>query len=179
MIRKLAGCVGEYKKQSIMAPVLVSLEVVMECIIPFIIAQLVNQIKAGAEFGTLLKYGLILIAMAALSLVFGIGAGYACATASCGFARNVRRELFYRIQGFSFENIDRFSSSSLVTRLTTDITNVQMAYMMIIRIAIRCPLMLVFSFVMAFIMGGKMACIFLFVVPLLGIGLFTLSLIHI
>ena len=174
MIRKLAGCVGEYKKQSIMAPVLVSLEVVMECIIPFIIAQLVNQIKAGAEFGTLLKYGLILIAMAALSLVFGIGAGYACATASCGFARNVRRELFYRIQGFSFENIDRFSSSSLVTRLTTDITNVQMAYMMIIRIAIRCPLMLVFSFVMAFIMGGKMACIFLFVVPLLGIGLFTI-----
>lgn len=174
MIRKLAGCVGEYKKQSIMAPVLVSLEVVMECIIPFIIAQLVNQIKAGAEFGTLLKYGLILIAMAALSLVFGIGAGYACATASCGFARNVRRELFYKIQGFSFENIDRFSSSSLVTRLTTDITNVQMAYMMIIRIAIRCPLMLVFSFVMAFVMGGKMACIFLFVVPLLGIGLFTI-----
>ena len=105
-------------------------------------------------------YGLVLVIMATLSLIFGITAGNACATASCGFAKNVRKDLFYKIQDFSFENIDCFSSSSLVTRLTTDVTNVQMAYMMIVRIAIRAPLMLVFAFVMAFIMGGRMACIF-------------------
>lgn len=173
MIKELAKCIREYKKPSLMAPILVSLEVVMECTIPFLIAILVNQIKAGAEFSVLVKYGLLLVVMATLSLSFGIGAGYACATASCGFAKNVRKDLYYKIQGFSFENIDKFSSSSLVTRLTTDVTNVQNAYMMIIRIAVRCPLMFLFAFAMAFIMGGKMACIFLLVVPVLGIGLFT------
>ncbi len=119
----------------------------------------------------LLAYGGILVVMAALSLAFGALAGSACATASCGFARNLRKDMFYKIQGYSFENIDRFSVSSLVTRLTTDITNVQMAYMMIIRTAIRCPLMLIFSFVMGFVMGGKMALIFLVTIPILGIGL--------
>lgn len=113
-------------------------------------------------------YGLVLVIMATLSLIFGITAGNACATASCGFAKNVRKDLFYKIQDFSFENIDRFSSSSLVTRLTTDVTNVQMAYMMIVRIAIRAPLMLIFAFAMAFIMGGRMACIFIIVVPILN-----------
>lgn len=171
MIKELAKCVREYKKPSLMAPILVTLEVVMECTIPFLIAILVNQIKAGAEFSVLLKYGMLLVVMAVLSLSFGIGAGYACATASCGFAKNVRRDLYYKIQGFSFENIDKFSSASLVTRLTTDVTNVQNAYMMIIRVAVRCPLMFLFAFIMAFIMGGKMACIFLLVVPVLGIGL--------
>lgn len=173
MLRELAKCVREYKRESIKAPILVSLEVVMECIIPFVIAMLVNQMKAGAEFSVIAKYGLVLVVMASLSLMFGIGAGNACAVASCGFAKNVRKDLFYKIQEFSFENIDRFSSSSLVTRLTTDITNVQMAYMMLVRVAIRCPLMLIFSFTMAFIMGGKMACVFLFVVPVLGLGLFA------
>lgn len=173
MIKELAKCIREYKKPSLMAPILVSLEVVMECTIPFLIAILVNQIKAGADFSVLVKYGLLLVVMATLSLSFGIGAGYACATASCGFAKNVRRDLYYKIQGFSFENIDKFSAASLVTRLTTDVTNVQNAYMMIIRVAVRCPLMFLFAFVMAFIMGGKMACIFLLVVPVLGIGLFT------
>ena len=172
MLKELMKCIRKYKKPSILAPVLVSLEVVMECTIPFLIAMLVNQIKAGAEFSVLVKYGLLLIVMATLSLMFGIGAGNACATASCGFAKNVRKDLYAKIQEFSFENIDKFSSSSLVTRLTTDVTNVQNAYMMIVRIAVRCPLMFLFAFVMAFIMGGKMACIFLLVVPVLGFGLY-------
>ena len=143
----------------------------MECIIPFITANLVNQIKAGCSLNVILRYGLLLVVMAALSLTFGALAGSACATASCGFARNLRKDMFYKIQTYSFQNIDKFSVSSLVTRLTTDVTNVQNAYMMIVRTAIRCPLMLVFSFAMAFIMGGRLACIFLLVIPILAIGL--------
>ena len=171
MIRTLAKSIREYKKPSILAPVFVTGEVIMECILPFVIANLVNEIQRGIAMSRLLTYGLILIVMAGLSLAFGALAGAACSTASCGFARNLRKDMFYKIQGYSFENIDRFSVSSLVTRLTTDITNVQMAYMMIVRTAIRCPLMLVFSFVMGFVMGGKMAFIFLFTIPVLGIGL--------
>lgn len=172
MLKELAKSIREYKKASLATPVLVSLEVVMECIIPFIIAELVNQIKAGCEIEVIVKYGLVLVVMAGLSLMFGAFAGSTCATASCGLARNLRRDMFYRIQGYSFENIDKFSTSSLVTRLTTDVTNVQNAYMMIIRMAIRCPLMLIFAFIMAFLMGGKMATIFLLVAPVLGFGLF-------
>ena len=172
MYKQLARSIREYKGVSIKAPVFVSLEVLMECIIPFVIAQLVNQIKAGCSFTTILQYGAVLLAMAGLSLFFGVLAGKYAATASCGFARNLRKDMFYKIQDYSFQNIDKFSTSSLVTRLTTDITNVQMAYMMIVRAAIRCPLMLVFSFTMAFVMGGRMALIFLLVAPILGIGLF-------
>ncbi len=171
MIKELAKSIREYKKPSIATPVLVSLEVVMECIIPFITARLVNEIKSGCGVDVIVKYGLLLIAMAALSLLFGTLAGYTCATASCGLARNLRKDMFYSIQNYSFENIDKFLTSSLVTRMTTDITNVQNAYMMIIRMAIRAPLMLIFAFVMAFVMGGKMAWIFLVVVPVLGAGL--------
>lgn len=172
MIKELMKCIREFKKASIQAPILVSLEVVMECIIPFLIAQLVNQIKAGCDLIVLLQYGLLLVVMAGLSLTFGALAGTACATASCGFARNIRKDMYYKIQSYSFENIDKFSTSSLVTRLTTDVTNVQNAYMMIVRTAIRCPLMLLFAFAMAFIMGGKMAFVFLIVIPILGFGLF-------
>ena len=171
MIKVLAKSIREYKKPSLLAPVLVAGEVVMECIIPFLTANLVNKIKAGCGMDVILRYGLILVLMAALSLTFGALAGKACSTASCGFARNLRKDMFYKIQDYSFENIDKFAVSSLVTRLTTDVTNVQLAYMMIVRTAIRCPLMLVFSFVMAFYMGGRMALIFLLVIPLLGIGL--------
>jgi len=173
MIKKLAQSIREYKKPSILTPILVTLEVIMECIIPFLIAELVNQIKAGCEISVLVRYGLILFVMACLSLTFGALAGSTCATASCGLAKNLRKDMFYKIQGYSFENIDKFSTSSLVTRLTTDVTNVQSAYMMIIRLAIRCPLMFIFAFTMAFIMGGKMAMIFLFVVPFLAFGLIT------
>ena len=172
MIKILAKSIREYKKPSLLAPILVSGEVVLECIIPFLTANLVNEIKNGCSLDVIVQYGLILIAMAALSLTFGALAGSACATASCGFARNLRKDMFSKIQGYSFENIDKFSVSSLVTRLTTDVTNVQLAYMMIVRTAIRCPLMLVFAFVMAFIMGGDMAFIFILVIPILGFGLF-------
>ena len=171
MLKVLAQSIREYKKPSLLAPVLVSGEVVMECIIPFLIANLVNQIKAGCSMDVILKYGLTLVVMAALSLTFGALAGSACATASCGFARNLRKDMFYKIQDYSFENIDKFSVSSLVTRLTTDVTNVQNAYMMLVRTAIRCPLMLVFSFCMAFYMGGKLALIFILVIPILACGL--------
>ena len=171
MIKTLAKSIREYKKPSLLTPIFVSGEVVLECIIPFITANLVNEIKNGCSINVLLRYGVILVLMAGFSLTFGALAGSTCATASCGFARNLRKDMFYKIQGYSFENIDKFSVSSLVTRLTTDITNVQMAYMMIIRTAIRCPLMLVFSFVMGFVMGGKMALIFLATIPILGFGL--------
>lgn len=175
MIKKLAACIREYKRDTILTPILVSLEVVMECIIPFIIAELVNQIKGGCEMKTILNYGLVLVVMAILSLTFGALAGVTCATASCGFAKNMRKDMFYSIQNFAFENIDRFSTSSLVTRLTTDVTNVQMAFMMIIRMAVRCPFMLIFAFVMAFVMGGRMAFIFLIVAPILAVALIIVT----
>ena len=175
MVKKIAGCIREYKKTTIATPLLVAMEVVMECIIPFIIAELVNNIKDGCTMNTIVTYGLVLVVMACLSLTFGALAGSTCATASCGLAKNLRKDMFYNIQRFSFENIDRFSTSSLVTRLTTDVTNVQMAFMMIIRTAIRAPFMLIFAFVMAFVMGGKMAIIFVVVAPILGFGLFFVS----
>ncbi len=172
MIRILMKSIREYKRPSILAPVLVGLEVVMECIIPFVVAQLVNQIKAGAGLEVIGQYGLILVVLAVLSLAFGAGAGANCATASCGFAKNLRKDMFYRIQTYSFENIDKFSTSSLVTRMTTDVTNVQLAYMMLIRLAFRSPLMIIFSFVMALYMGGRLALVFLLTIPVLGFGLF-------
>ncbi len=172
MVKTLARSVREYKKPALLTPLLVSVEVVLECIIPFIIADLVNDMQAGCDFSTIVHYGIELVIMAILSLVFGVAAGNTCATASTGFAKNLRKDMFYKIQDYSFENIDKFSVSSLVTRMTTDVINVQMAFMMIIRIAIRCPLMLIFSFIMGFAMGGRLAMIFLVTIPLLGFGLF-------
>ena len=172
MYKQLAKSIREYKSVSIKAPVFVALESLMECMIPFLIATLVNEIKAGCSFETILLYGAGLLVLAGLCLLFGVLAGFMAATASSGFARNLRKDMFYRIQDFSFENIDKFSASSLVTRMTTDVTNVQNAYMMIIRAGIRCPMMLIFSFIMAFLMGGRMALIFLAVAPVLGFGLF-------
>lgn len=172
MVRELAKSIREYKKDSILTPVLIVFEVILECIIPFIIAKLVNQIQGECNLQDILMYGLQLTVMAVLSLLFGALAGSTCATASCGLAKNLRKDMYYNIQNFSFENIDRFSTSSLVTRLTTDVTNVQTAYMMIIRTAIRCPLMLIFAFTMAAVLGGQMAFVFLIVVPILGFGLF-------
>ena len=171
IVKTLARSIREYKKTSILTPLLVTVEVVMECAIPFVIANLVNQMQAGCSMDVIVRYGAVLLVMAVISLIFGGAAGATCANASAGFARNLRKDMFYKIQDYSFENIDKFSVSSLVTRLTTDISNVQMAYMMIIRVAVRCPLMLVFSFAMGFIMGGRLAMIFLFTIPLLLIGL--------
>ena len=164
MVHELAKSIREYKKSMILTPVFVVVEVIMEAIIPYTIALLVNEIKDGANINTILHYGYILLALAFASLLFGYLAGIKCADASCGFAKNLRKDVFYNIQSFSFSNIDKFSSASLVTRLTTDIQNVQMAFMMLIRTAIRAPLNLIFSFTMAYLMGGKMAVIFLIVI---------------
>ncbi len=171
MVKLLQKSLREYRGVSILTPILVSLEVVMECIIPFITARLVNEIKAGCSIDEILRIGGLLVLMAALSLLFGSLAGLTCSTASCGLGKNLRHDIFHAVQGYSFENIDHFLTSSLVTRMTTDVTNVQFAFMMVIRTAIRSPLMLVFAFIMAFVMGGRMAWIFLFVLPVLGLGL--------
>lgn len=175
MFKKLLGSVREYKAASIQTPFLMVGEVVMECLIPFITADMVNKIKAGSPFGEIVRLGLVLFLMACISLAFGALAGVTGSKASCGFAKNLRKDMYYRIQGFSFENIDKFSASSLVTRLTTDVANVQMAYMMIIRIAIRSPLMFLFAIIMAFIMGGKLAMMFVVVVPILAFGLIMVT----
>lgn len=174
MYKRLAQSIREYKKASVETPLLVTGEVVLECVIPFITAQLVDEIKAGCGLDVISRYSIILVIMAFLSLTFGALAGKTCATASCGLAKNLRKDIFGNIQTFSFENIDKFAGASLVTRLTTDVTNVQNAYMMIIRVAVRCPLMFLFAFIMSFVMGGKMAVIFLIVVPLLGFGLYLI-----
>lgn len=171
MIRTLAKCIREYKGSAILTPIFVLFEVIFECAIPYFIAQLVNEIQGGCGMDVIEQYGSVLVVMAVLSLVFGALAGSASATASCGFACNLRKDMFYRVQGFSFENIDKFSVSSLVTRMTTDVTNVQMAFMMIIRTAVRSPMMIIISFTMGFIMGGSTAVIFLVTIPILGIAL--------
>lgn len=175
MIRKLAKSIREYKTPSILTMLLMVGEVVIECLIPFITARLVNQINAGVELTFLLKTGLLLVLFAMISLCCGGVAAYTCAKASAGFSKNLRHDVFTRIQKFSFHNIDKFSTSSLVTRLTTDITNVQISYMMIIRIAIRSPLMFVFAIVMAYIMGGSLATTFVVIVPVLVFGLLTVA----
>ncbi|MBQ1554464.1 MAG: ABC transporter ATP-binding protein, partial [Clostridia bacterium] len=175
MIKKLLSCVREYKKPSVITFFLMVGEVVLECLIPFITANLVNQMKADLQMKSLLLTGLLLIVMAVASLACGGLAGYTSAKASAGFARNLRHDLFDKVQDFSFENIDKFSSSSLVTRLTTDVSNVQMAYMMVIRIAVRSPLMFLFSVIMAYIMGGALATTFVVVIPVLAFGLILIG----
>lgn len=171
IIRVLKKSIREYKRDSILTPILVAFEALVECIIPLMVANLVNKMQNGCDLSVILKYGVILIIMACFSLLFGALAGITAANASAGFGKNLRKDLFMAVQNFSFENIDRFSASSLVTRMTTDVTNVQMAYMMIIRTVVRSPLMLIFSLLMGFIMGGPLAFIFLFTIPVLGIGL--------
>lgn len=176
MLKHLFRCIRGYKLQTVLTPVLMIGEVVCECIIPVITARLINSINAGCEMKEILKYGLMLVIMAFTSLTFGVLAGKTAATASAGFAKNLRHDIFYKIQDFSFLNIDRFSTSSLVTRLTTDITNVQMAFMMIIRTAVRAPLMLIFATVMASVVGKKLSLIFVFIAPALAIGLLVIGL---
>ena len=172
MIKTLAASIRDYKKVTIATPLLVLGEVACEMMIPFLTARLIDEIKVGTTVQGLIEPACILGTLAIVSLLFGAAAGVTCSYASCGFAKNLRRDMFYNIQRFSFANIDEFSSSSLVTRLTTDINNVQQAFMMIIRIAVRSPLCLVFAFVMASIMGGPLALVYVAVLPLLGFGLF-------
>ena len=175
MIKKLAASVREYKKPAIFTLIFIVGEAFIETLIPFITAKLVNLIKYGAPMSQVVRIGLFLVLMACVSLCFGGVAGATCAKASTGFAKNLRHDMFERIQSFSFENIDKFSSASLVTRMTTDISNVQISFMMIIRMAIRCPLMFLFCIIMAFIMGGKLALTFVVVVPVLVFGLIMVA----
>ncbi len=174
MVKTLVKSVREYKKQSILTPIFMILEVVFECLIPLFMARLIGEVESSGDNLTMrpiLKYGGILVALAAFSLVSGFLAGRFAATASCGFARNLRKDLFYKVQSFSFADVDKFSSSSLVTRLTTDVTNVQNAYQMCIRIAFRVPLMLVFSFAMSFKLNHELALIFVAIIPFLAVAL--------
>ena len=175
MIKRLLSSVREYKKLSVLTFLLMVGDVSIECSIPFITADLVNRMKGDLELGSLLKTGVLLVCMALVSLCCGGLAGYTSAKASSGFAKNLRNDIFDRIQSYSFQNIDKFSSASLVTRLTTDVQNVQMSFMMIIRTAVRSPLMLIFAVIMAFIMGGKLAATFVFVLPVMIAGLILVT----
>lgn len=171
MIKRLLKSVREYKKASILSPLLVAGEVVFECIIPLLTARLINNISRGCGMDIIIKYGLVLIVLAMFSLLFGVLSGHYSAIASAGFAKNLRRDLFEKVQQFSFANIDKISTASLVSRLTTDVSNVQMAYMMIIRVAVRSPLMLIFAFAASIIVGKKLAWIFVGIIPVLLFGL--------
>lgn len=175
MIKKLSRSIREYKKDAILTPFFMIGEVSCECIIPLITAELINTINRGDGLNEIVKDGVLLIAMAFLSLFFGAMAGKTCASASAGFAKNLRQDLFYSIQNFSFANIDKFSTSSLVTRLTTDVNNVQNAFMMLIRTAVRAPLMLVFATIMSVVVGKQLAWIFAALVPFIAIGLYLIA----
>ena len=175
MLRKLSKCVREYKTPALLTLLFIVGEAVIEAIIPFLTARLVNEIKGGVDMGELLRLGAVLVLLALSSLACGGLAGFTSARAATGFAKNVRHDLFHKVQEFSFENIDKFSSSSLVTRMTTDVNNVQMAFMMLIRIAVRSPLMLVFSIIMAYVMGGALATSFVVIIPVLALGLVLIA----
>ena len=177
VIRPLLGSVREYKKPSLITPFFMALEAFCECLIPFFMAQLITAINpsdgsavsSSRAMQEILKYGGILIGLAVLSITSGVMAGRFAATASCGFAKNLRHDLFYKVQKFSFANVDKFSTSSLVTRLTTDVTNVQQSYQMCLRIAIRVPLQFLFAIIMSFVINPKLAWIFLTIVPFLAL----------
>lgn len=175
MIKTLAKSIREYKIPTLLTLIFIVGEVFIEVLIPFMTADLVNQIKAGAEMSLVVKAGLVLVVMAIVSLTCGGIAGFTCSRASAGFAKNLRGDIFRRVQEFSFENIDKFSTASLVTRMTTDINNVQLAYMMVIRTAVRAPLMFIFAIIMAYIMGGALATTFVIVIPVLIIGLLLIA----
>ena len=172
MVRKLLKSVREYKKHSILAPVFVIFEVIMEVVIPLLMANLIDFGIDDGNLEYIVKMGVVLVVFALISLIFGILSGRSAAIASAGFAKNLRKDMYYKVQNFSFSNIDKFSTASIVTRLTTDVTNVQNAYMMIIRVAVRAPIMLICALVLAFNVNSSMALIFLYIVPILAVGLF-------
>ncbi len=175
MIRQFSKCIREYKKPTILTLVCMVGEVSIEVLIPFYTANLINEVKAGAALDGVVRVGLILLLMSLVSLACGAAGGLFGSKASAGFAKNVRHDIFTRVQNFSFENIDKFSTASLVTRMTTDVNNVQMAFMMCIRIAVRAPLMFVFAIIMAYIMGGALAATFVVVIPVLIVGLLAVA----
>ena len=173
VIKKLAGSIREYKTATIITPIAVALEVVVECLIPLVMAQFIDELNniETAEISGFITKGVILVALAVAGFIFGTISGRFCAVASAGFAKNLRSDMFLRVQTFSFANIDKFSTSSLVTRMTTDVTNVQMAFMMVIRVAVRAPFMAIFSIIMSFTINWKMAIVFTVIMPLLAFAL--------
>lgn len=175
MLKKLIKQIKGYKKETILAPIFVALESVMEVIIPFLMAYLIDNGINKSDINVIYKIGAILILCAIASLFFGILSGRYASKASAGFARNLRKSMFYNVQDFSFSNIDKISTSSIITRHTTDVTNVQMAFQMIIRIAVKMPLLLIFSLIMAFTINAKLSLIFLGIIPFLGIGLYLIA----
>ncbi len=174
MVKRLARCLRQYKKNTILTPIFVTLEVLMEIVIPLFMARLIDYGVTAGNTAYTLKMGLLLLAFAAAALVFGAISGHHSAFAAAGFARNLRQDMYYNVQNFSFSNIDKFSTSSIITRLTTDVTNLQNAFMMIIRLASRSPLMLLFSLVAAFSIDAKLSLIFLAIMPVLGVGLYLI-----
>ena len=175
MIKKLASYIKDYKKESILTPIFVILEVIMEVIIPLLMSRIIDIGIPNNDINYILRIGIMLTISAIMSLAFGVLSGRFAAKASAGFAKNLRQAIFYKIQDYSFENIDKFSTSSLITRLTTDVTNVQMAFMMIIRILIRGPVMLIASLLMAFSIDARLSCVFLVSIPILGVALFFIA----
>lgn len=171
MIKKLMAYIGQYKKDSILSPVFVALESLLEVIIPLLMAELIDKGVTGGNMDVIMKMGIALVIAAMVSMLFGVLSGKYAASASAGFAKNLRQGLFYNVQRFSFANIDKFSTSSLITRLTTDVTNVQNAYQMIIRIFVRAPAMLVFALIMAFQINAELSVVFIIIIPILVVGL--------
>ena len=174
MIKKLAKYVGEYKKYAIMTPIQVILESFMEIMIPLIMADLIDKGIDAGDMSAITKYGIMLLGAALLAMIFGVGAGRTAPMGSAGFAKNLRQAMFYKVQGFSFASIDKFSTGSIVTRLTTDVTNVQQAFQMMTRIAMRAPFMLIFALSAAFSINAKLALVFTAVLPVLGIGIYLI-----
>lgn len=172
MLKKLSKSIREYKKASILSPIFVSLEVLMEVLIPTLMANLVDFGIDKGNMSYIVKTGILLVVLAFVSLIFGVLAGKCAAYASAGFAKNLRKDMYYKVQKYSFANIDKFSSASIVTRLTTDVTNMQNAYQMIVRVAVRAPIMFIFAFAMSFKTSAKLALIILCCAPLLAIGLY-------
>ncbi|MBQ9409235.1 MAG: ABC transporter ATP-binding protein, partial [Clostridia bacterium] len=174
MIKKLAACVRQYKKQAIATPLLMLGEVSMEVLIPMVMAQLVDRGITPGDMGQIWLFGGLLLATALLSLFFGVMSGRMAAVSSTGFARNLRHDMYYHIQEFSFANIDKFSTSSIITRLTTDVSNVQNAFQMILRMAVRAPMMLILSMVMAMTINARISMVFLVAVPVLALGVWLI-----
>ena len=179
MIKTLGKSVREYKRPALITPMLVTLEVIMEVIIPLLMANLIDKGIYSGQMNEILKIGVALVIASILSLVFGVLSGITASKASAGFAKNLRKDLYYKVQKFSFSNVDKFSTASIVTRLTTDVSNIQMAFQMITRIVVRTPLMLIFSLIMAFSINMKLSLIFLLLIPVVGIALyFIMSRVH-
>jgi len=175
MLKRLAKCVREYKTMVALTLIFIIAEAIIETAIPFVTVGLINDIGQGVGVDKIWPKGLLLVGMALISLTCGGVAAFTCSKASAGFAKNLRHDVYAKVQEFDFSNIDKFSSSSLVTRMTTDVANVQMSFMMLIRTAIRCPLMLIFSVVMAYVMGGFLSTAFVVVIPVLAVGLFIIG----